>query len=853
MKKFRFANWLILTIAVLSASLGPRLVAEGEKPSEKQTALDSASALEQEQVRRQESTIYARQIIKEAQQQAANGNYTKALSLYDEADKKLTNAPASSEEKQRTAQGRSMCLYQMAQDAFKKKDFAQAMANAESAYNADPSNRDAASLYEKASFEGAKVDKAKDAGVKTKAALGPEVTNEDFVKKQRRVLELYRSAENYLKSEQFDQAERSLKTILVIDPYSATAYHRLREVQLAKQRKLTAARTQTEAESMLDVQKGWALPVRRDTIKPPDQTDGDGQVDTGSKKKILDKLEKIVIKRMEFNGTTLREAVNYLIEASREDDPTKEGVNILLERSVGSAGGGGFAAPAPAEAAAPAAAPGPVPLPGEAAPAPAPTPAPAAESSGNMAAISVTLNLKNVKLGQAIKFLTMTTGLKYRIENDAVVIVAGESVTGTQTRIFNVAPGVFRGVIERAESKSGGGGGGGGGFVSMGGGADTSKSKADVKKVFEEFGITFPQGTSVSYQESLGLLVATHRNEVLDQIEEIMLRLNKVTPQVQIEAKFIEIRQTDLEQLGFRWAFAPSTQQEYTVESGAGTALPGIPIGGPYRGIGNPLTGGLRNSISAGALDALLASAASLNPTILTITGVLTNPQFQVFIDALSSKGLTNLLSAPRVTTTSGESAKILVTREFIYPSAYTDPQVQTGTSSTTGGTGSVGITAPSPSAFSTREVGVILDVKPQVGPDNYTINLTLSPEVVDFDGFVTYNTYAVANGTQFTFSLPQPIFSKRSLSTSVTIWDGNVVVLGGLIREDNVKINDKVPFLGDLPFFGRFFQSKMDSTTKRNLMIFLSARIVDPSGKPIRTIDQSETVIRDSDVGVPQ
>jgi general secretion pathway protein D len=105
----------------------------------------------------------------------------------------------------------------------------------------------------------------------------------------------------------------------------------------------------------------------------------------------------------------------------------------------------------------------------------------------------------------------------------------------------------------------------------------------------------------------------------------------------------------------------------------------------------------------------------------------------------------------------------------------------------------------------------------------------------VDFEGFINYNTYAVANSTQFTFTIPQPIFNKRQITTSVIIWDGQTVVLGGLIREDNVKTIDKIPFLGDIPLVGRFFQSKTDSSTKRNLIIFLSARIVDPSGKPVR------------------
>jgi general secretion pathway protein D len=81
---------------------------------------------------------------------------------------------------------------------------------------------------------------------------------------------------------------------------------------------------------------------------------------------------------------------------------------------------------------------------------------------------------------------------------------------------------------------------------------------------------------------------------------------------------------------------------------------------------------------------------------------------------------------------------------------------------------------------------------------------------------------------------IKQPLFSTRALATSIVIWDGQTVVLGGLIREDVQTISDKVPFLGDLPMFGRLFQNKTTQKTKRNLLIFVSARLIDPSGRPV-------------------
>jgi general secretion pathway protein D len=65
-------------------------------------------------------------------------------------------------------------------------------------------------------------------------------------------------------------------------------------------------------------------------------------------------------------------------------------------------------------------------------------------------------------------------------------------------------------------------------------------------------------------------------------------------------------------------------------------------------------------------------------------------------------------------------------------------------------------------------------------------------------------------------------------------IWDGQTVVLGGLITENLQKIDDKVPFLGDIPMVGRLFRTKTTVRNKRNLLIFVTARLVDPAGNPI-------------------
>jgi general secretion pathway protein D len=134
----------------------------------------------------------------------------------------------------------------------------------------------------------------------------------------------------------------------------------------------------------------------------------------------------------------------------------------------------------------------------------------------------------------------------------------------------------------------------------------------------------------------------------------------------------------------------------------------------------------------------------------------------------------------------------------------------------------------------------VILNVTPQVGADGYTINLTLAPEVSEFLGFIDYGGPFTSSGVSVPNPIKQPLFSSQSVTTSIVIWDGQTVVLGGLMTEQLQKIDDKIPFLGDVPIVGRLFRSKVTTRSKRNLLIFVTARLIDPAGNPIH---RTETV----------
>ena len=137
-------------------------------------------------------------------------------------------------------------------------------------------------------------------------------------------------------------------------------------------------------------------------------------------------------------------------------------------------------------------------------------------------------------------------------------------------------------------------------------------------------------------------------------------------------------------------------------------------------------------------------------------------------------------------------------------------------------------------------ETGPILDVVPYVLADGYTINLALIPSDTEFGGYDQLNLPQVT-GTLNVVQLPTvlPKFTVRQLVTTVNVWDNQTVVLGGLITSTVNSTKDKIPVIGDLPLFGRFFQSQSKVTDKRNLMIFVTATIVDPAGSRVHSDDE--------------
>jgi general secretion pathway protein D len=221
----------------------------------------------------------------------------------------------------------------------------------------------------------------------------------------------------------------------------------------------------------------------------------------------------------------------------------------------------------------------------------------------------------------------------------------------------------------------------------------------------------------------------------------------------------------------------------------------------------------------------------------------------------LSQKKGADMMTAPSVTARSGQKATIEVIREFIYPTEYeppeipqsvtpSQPQFQNPLVPTAPSATFVPVTPATPTAFETRNTGVTLEIEPTIGENDFMIDLRFVPEIVEFEGFINYGSpiFGADDAILTENRIEMPVFSTRRVNTSLTIYDGYTVAVGGLMREDVQNVEDKVPILGDIPIVGRLFQTKAENRIKSNLIIFVTAQIIDATGRPLRGAEAAGT-----------
>ncbi|HXI85145.1 MAG TPA: tetratricopeptide repeat protein [Verrucomicrobiae bacterium] len=836
-------------ILLVLLTSGACLFASGNLPAATASSSSTSStspeqAAREEIVRRQEAQIAARKLIDEGKKLYYSGKYQDAIAKLEEAVRILPRAKATEIDYSSALQGLTTSYSRLADAAFQAGDYVKARELAQKALEYDPKNHAAENVIIKTKKIGSTPTTTggqSSAAASSSSGSAPDQTPE-FLARKDQIKKLFREGKILMNSGQYDEAERRFQQVLMLDPYNADAETLLRSVDKARNDIAMGAGDESRTRRLREVEDAWVPPLNRESQPPP--IDKDSSVisrEAVRQQGIVRKLNEIIVPEINYREAVVSDVITFLSDESRRLDlPDHVGVNIVL--------GGGIAAPS--GPAAPPTAPPPVPAPGAAA-----EPG-AAAGAGEVEGRKITLSLRNVPLIEALKYVTTLANLKYRVESSAVIVLPIDAPSGDMvTRIYPVNPGAFRPSVEvtnytavTTQTQATGGGAGGAAQASpavQSGPASVlpqvsiSVSTNTIKQMFVDAGVLFPTNSSIFYNERTSIIVVHNTVENLEDFERVLATFNAIPPQVQIEAKFVEISQNDLDELGFDWQVGTKQLGSFDATGGNGSgAFP--PGSGTVPNQSFDVTSGLRDStvIQGNAIDALLASAgfgttASGSSEIGTIRGILTDPQFQVIIKALSQKQSSDVLSSPKVTTISGAQAQIRVAQEFIYPTTFSTAVIQPGTA-VSGAIQAPTVTPSTPTAFATRPVGVVFNVTPFVGADGYTISLTLIPQVTDFLGFINYGNVINLGTVTTANDIKQPLFSTRDLITSVVIWDGQTVVLGGLITEQLQKIDDKVPFLGDIPMVGRLFRTKTTSRSKRNLLIFVTARLIDPSGNPI-------------------
>jgi general secretion pathway protein D len=705
--------------------------------------------------------------------------------------------------------------------------------------------------------------------------MGPK-----FVAKVEEVRALLSDAEGYYNSGRYDLAFKKYEQVLNLDPYNVAARRGQERIELTKTRYGEEAYNETRGRQLWQVQKAWEEPVRKygETVGT---VTGAFSKDVTGTARMTNKLNSIIIPKIEFRDASVREAIDFLRQEAAANDPATEGrkgVDIVLRLTP-------LGRPAGAAPAAP-------PLPG-ASPAVAVTTPPAPAISPGEARITITLN--EIPLGEALRYIANQAGLKVKVEPYAVSIIPiSEQSNDLFTKEYRVPPGFISTSLSPGVSALNAPAGAGAtvpaAAIATGTGRDTQEStggrqlvnREGAKEFLEGQGVVFPPGASAHFLPESSRLIVRNTEDNLELVDALVEQASVAGPkQVEIEAKFLEVNQTNLKELGFDWLLGQFNIGNHNVFGGGGTSGTSPPINGadfPFQfsngvPVGQfPVTSGNRSgnlAISASAIDALLfgtTGATPLAPGIFGVSGIFTDPQFQVVIRALNQKKAIDLLSAPKVTTKSGQRAVIEIVREFRYPTVFSEPKIPTisaGTgTTTTANTIVLPVVGPStPTTFETRNTGVTLEVEPVVGPDGVTIDLNLVPQVTEFEGFINYGSPiktvnpallgligipTALTGINDSIVLTdnvinQPIFSSRKVTTSVSVWDGQTVVLGGLMREDVQKTEDRTPIIGDIPIIGRLFRTNAEQHVKRNLVIFVTARLVNPGGQPVNQIEEEE------------
>lgn len=687
----------------------------------------------------------------------------------------------------------------------------------------------------------------------------PPALTSDHVDNVKKVEALLLKANSALEIGDYDLSTRLYQDVLRIDKYNNAARRGMERVEQLKSRYLNSARDQNRARLLGKVDQLWEDAV------PPSSGDlnalfGARESATASslqgRDSIVEKLRTYRLPSIEFQGATVPEVIELLRLRSRDLDPEGRGIDFVLN------------------------------LPDE------------------LKSAQISLSLKDIPMEEVLRYVTEMAGVAYRIETRAVVLTSlGEKNGAMITRSYRVPPDFIQNSATSAAAAAPAADPFAANAAATPAGGLSIK-RMGAKEFLESRGVQFPEGSSASFSAGTSTLVVRNTVPNMEMVEGLVEQSMKTAPKlVTVTVRMLEVAQKNLDELGFDWLLggggsnpkvdfgggsfgstnrtADLTQFPFSTVTTVPAATAFLSPTSTTTAVGtNPVTAGLRSGSSAAninRLDQLLntGSTATLGanpaPGILSIAGVLTDPQFQGVLRGLSQKKGIDIQATPSVTTKNGQKATVELQREVIYPTEFDPPQVpQAGNGGQAAGfnfpTQQLA-TPATPTAFEMRKTGVILEVEPVIGDDG-SVELNLAPEITDFEGFVNYGSPIIRTGGLNPINVPvaigvingvvvlvtqlvgitatpdsvitqnailQPVFKTSKTNTSVRVWDGSTIMLSGLKRQDINLVDDKVPIIGDLPFVGKLFRSNTKQVETNNVIFFVTVDIIDPSGQKVR------------------
>jgi MSHA biogenesis protein MshL len=444
---------------------------------------------------------------------------------------------------------------------------------------------------------------------------------------------------------------------------------------------------------------------------------------------------------------------------------------------------------------------------------------------------AISVNLKDATVPEALDTLRDLYGYEYRVQGNRITILP---VT-LQTRVFQVNylqairsgrtdVRVSSGSITDAPTA------GGAAAAPTGGGAPgqrltestrittTSDSNfwGDIVKSIQAI-VGSAGGRNVIVNTQSGVIVVQALPAELRSVENFLKTMQLIVErQVVLEAKIIDVTLREGFEAGINWA----AFRDGSTRAAGGVVRPNTTIGPnpPGAPLATPtavLPDGTIDTQSA--FTATLGAAAASLATGLTAPGAvfglaLQTADFAALLTFLETQGSVNVLSSPRVATINNQKAVLKVGQDDFFVT-------NISTTSTTSGAGTVTTPTITVQPFFS---GIALDVTPQIDHNN-SIILHVHPQV----SRVIEARKTVDLGTLGAFTLPLASSSVNETDTIVRVQDGNIVAIGGLMRQETLSVDSQVPGLGDIPGLGTLFQQRNRRATKSEIVILLKPTIV--------------------------